>query len=47
MENFIFSAVIFMKVALTRALQKQPSRGVLRKRCPENMEQIYKRTHMP
>ena len=26
--------------------QKQPSRGVLRKRCPENMQQIY-RTPMP
>ena len=28
-------------------LQKQPSRGVLRKRCSENMQQIYKRTPMP
>ena len=27
--------------------QKQPSRGVLRKRCSENMQQIYKRTPMP
>ena len=27
--------------------QKQPSRGVLRKRCPENMQQIYRRTPMP
>ena len=25
-------------------LQKQPSRGVLRKRCSENMQQIYRRT---
>ena len=24
--------------------QKQPSRGVLRKRCSENMQQIYRRT---
>ena len=27
--------------------QKQPSRGVLRKRCSENMQQIYRRTPMP
>ena len=28
-------------------LQKQPSRGVLKKRCSENMQQIYRRTLMP
>ena len=27
--------------------QKQPSRGVLKKRCSENMPQIYRRTPMP
>ena len=27
--------------------RKQPSRGVLRKRCSEIMRQIYRRTHMP
>ena len=27
--------------------QKQPSRGVPRKRCPEDMQQIYRRTPMP
>ena len=27
--------------------QKEPSRGVLRKRCSENMQQIYRRTRMP
>ena len=27
--------------------QKQPCRGVLRKRCSENMQQIYRRTPMP
>ena len=27
--------------------QEQPSRGVLRKRCSENMQQIYWRTTMP
>ena len=25
--------------------QKQPVRGILRKRCAENMQQIYRRTH--
>ena len=28
-------------------IQKQPSRGVLSKRCSENMQQIYRRTPMP
>ena len=28
-------------------LQKQPPRGVLKKRCSENMQQIYRRTPMP
>ena len=27
--------------------QKQPHRGVLKKRCSENMQQIYRRTPMP
>ena len=27
--------------------QKQPPIGVLRKRCSENMQQIYRRTPMP
>ena len=27
--------------------QKQPPRGVPRKRCSENMQQIYRRTLMP
>ena len=30
-----------------RTEQKQPSRGVLRKRCSENMQQIYRRIPMP
>ena len=29
------------------SMQKQPSRGVLRKKCSENMQQLYKRTTMP
>ena len=32
---------------LLNALHKQLSRGVLRKKCSENMQQIYKRTPMP
>ena len=28
-------------------LQNRPSRGVLRKRCSENIQQIYERTLMP
>ena len=28
-------------------LQKQPSRGILKKSCSENMQQIYRRTTMP
>ena len=28
------------------SVQKQPSRGVLSKRCSENMQQIYRRTPM-
>ena len=29
------------------SLQKQPCRNVLRQRCSENMQKIYRRTHMP
>ena len=28
-------------------IQKKPSRGVLRKRCSENVQQIYWRTPIP
>ena len=28
-------------------LQKQPSRGVFKKRCSESMQQIYRRIPMP
>ena len=33
--------------AVSIKIQKQPSRGALRKRCSENMQQIYRRTSMP
>ena len=36
-----FSNSTVMKV------EKQPSSGILRKRCSENMQQIYRRTSMP
>ena len=35
------------KILNKDSLQKQPSRGVLRKRCSINMQQIYRRTPMP
>ena len=28
-------------------IQKQPSRAVLKKKCSENMQQIYMKTPMP
>ena len=31
----------------SKIIQKQPSRGVLKKRRSENMQQIYRRTPMP
>ena len=33
------------KICTGVSLHKQPLRGVLRKRCSENMQQIYRRTH--
>ena len=30
-----------------KKLQKQPSRGVIKERCSENNQQIYKKTPMP
>ena len=36
-----------MIVVHSPATQKQLARGVLRKRCSENMQQIYRRTSMP
>ena len=32
---------------ITYSYQKLPPRGVLKKRCSENMQQIYRRTPMP
>ena len=35
------------KIVWKHEIQKQPFRGILRKRCSENMQQIYRRTPMP
>ena len=35
------------KTVMASTLQKQPSRGVLKRRCSENMKQIYRRTLIP
>ena len=34
-------------VTTSTSIQKQSSRGVLKKRCSENIQQIYRRTPMP
>ena len=41
--------LIFSSIGLFghKIFQKQPFRGVLRKRCSGNMQQIYRRTPMP
>ena len=44
--NSVNTALLISTTAISE-LQKHPSRGVLRKRCSENMQQIYRRTHMP
>ena len=50
---FVFEMICFkVKVLETFKIasdchQKQPPRGVPRKRCSENMQQIYRRTPMP
>ena len=50
MENFIFLCSdqnVSSRLQKFKNKQKQPSTGVLRKRCSENMQQIYRRTPMP
>ena len=41
------SVLVTVVSAPLKILQKQPFRGVLRKRFSENMYQIYRRTPMP
>ena len=37
---------ITIPIQRPRNSQKQPSRGILKERCSENMQQIYRRTPM-
>ena len=43
----MYCVVTSIKENLFLSLQKHPSRGVLRKRCSENMQPIYRRKPMP
>ena len=43
-KNHIIISEMSSYVLLLNVLQKQPSRGVLKKSCSENMQQIYSRT---
>ena len=44
---FHFSLQCYFFISLVNLIQKQLSIGVLIKRCPENMQRIYRRTPMP
>ena len=44
---FHFSLQCCFFISLVNLIQKQPSIGVLIKRCPENMQRIYRRAPMP
>ena len=44
---YIFSFHLACRPCMKCFTQKQPSRGVLTKRCSENMQQIYRSTLMP
>ena len=41
------SLLLEIMVNICTRIEKQPSTGVFRKRCSENMQQIYRRTPMP
>ena len=47
MEFFCQNDSRLKSVGFRKKIEKQPSRGVLKKRCSENMQQIHKRTPMP
>ena len=40
----LIHALMIKKMLQLCQVQKQPSRGILRKKCSENMQQIYRRT---
>ena len=42
-----FKGYFFNELRVSFKLQKQPSRGVFKKRCSENMQPIYKKTPIP
>ena len=42
----VLGYVLHSEKTLRSRIQKQPSRGVLKKRCSENMQQSYRRTPM-
>ena len=42
-----FSISFWLIIVSETNCRKQTSRGVLKKRCSENMHQIYRRTPMP
>ena len=44
---WLLELINFLLCDLRHYLQKQPPRSVLRKRCSENMRQIYRRIPMP
>ena len=44
-EEYILGVLIDFSKAFDH-VKKQPSRGVLKKRCSENMQQIYRKTPM-
>ena len=47
-SSFIQRFSVLLSLLVRRfKLQKQPPRGVLRKRCSEKMQQIYRRTPIP
>ena len=48
-EKFKCSSISFEKTPANKECltRKQPFKGALRKRCFENMQQIYRRTPMP
>ena len=45
--NLIWNKILQLAWKQSQGDEKQPVRGVLRKRCSENMQQIYSRTPMP
>ena len=42
-----FKGYFFNELRVSFKLQKQPSRGVFKKRCSENMQPVYKKTPIP